>query len=455
MLIPNSILLFYKNELLLKLMYRFRLFLAIFLWVAPPFFSLNAAELYINTDGRVQIKNAEVTHLNNNFITVTLWGTKWILFVDVGDSNVKVTNAGGGSITVWDLAKGHLLYVEGRTRDAGPGKIEINVGLLRDLSIAGSKPAISIPVVTPIEPVSIAPPPPPPAPLPIPVPQIVTKQVTLPAEEPSGYLRKGMRGQEVKSLQEALLAQGYLKNDEVTGYFGSATEEAVKKLQTASGLEAVGFVGPRTKELLASLLSKGSSYGISNTDSLSVSAGKSVTELLTKRLDIGMSGSEVVLLQEFLQKSGWGIPNDGPVTGHYGKVTAKAVSNFQKANGLEAVGSVGPETRELINKFLASDVSSNPVIAASRPAVEIDQDSGGKKITKTLRQGMRGEEVKILQEFLQKNDLGIPDDGPVTGYYGAVTSRAVEKFQQANALEAVGFVGPATRDLINRLLDIK
>ncbi len=65
-----------------------------------------------------------------------------------------------------------------------------------------------------------------------------------------------------------------------------------------------------------------------------------------------MRGGEVITLQEFLQKNGWGIPNDGPVTGNYGKVTVNAVKKFQVANGLPPEGEVGPKTRAAINKLL-------------------------------------------------------------------------------------------------------
>lgn len=79
------------------------------------------------------------------------------------------------------------------------------------------------------------------------------------------------------------------------------------------------------------------------------SADKSI---LIRDLRLGMRGGEVSILQRFLQKNGWGIPDDGPVTGYFGGVTKKALMNFQKAKGLAAVGIAGPQTRELLNSLL-------------------------------------------------------------------------------------------------------
>lgn len=81
--------------------------------------------------------------------------------------------------------------------------------------------------------------------------------------------------------------------------------------------------------------------------------------------------------------------------------------------------------------------------------------SAGGILTQTLRLGMRGREVTILQEFLQKGDWGIPNDGPVTGYYGKVTVNAIKKFQIANGLPPEGEVGPKTRAIINELLKLR
>ena len=53
------------------------------------------------------------------------------------------------------------------------------------------------------------------------------------------YLKKGSRGEDVKTLQKLL----YLKED---GIFGDLTEEAVKDFQKANGLTVDGIVGNTT-----------------------------------------------------------------------------------------------------------------------------------------------------------------------------------------------------------------
>ncbi|MCR4311332.1 MAG: peptidoglycan-binding protein [Candidatus Taylorbacteria bacterium] len=70
--------------------------------------------------------------------------------------------------------------------------------------------------------------------------------------------------------------------------------------------------------------------------------------------------------------------------------------------------------------------------------------------------GSRGDDVRLLQVFLSR-DKSIYPEGYVTGYYGAVTARAVGRFQMKYKLvqsidePAYGFVGPATRTLLNSL----
>ncbi|MBI2448393.1 peptidoglycan-binding protein [Candidatus Microgenomates bacterium] len=82
-----------------------------------------------------------------------------------------------------------------------------------------------------------------------------------------------------------------------------------------------------------------------------------------------------------------------------------------------------------------------------------------------MRVGSNGVEVKALQEFLNKNGFTVADNGPgssggETQYYGALTARAVARFQEANAdqiltplgyTKGTGIFGPATRNYINSL----
>lgn len=63
----------------------------------------------------------------------------------------------------------------------------------------------------------------------------------------------------------------------------------------------------------------------------------------------------------------------------------------------------------------------------------------------TLREGNRGEEVKWLQESL--NRLGY-DAGAVDGIFGARTKAAVLAFQRDKALVQDGIVGPLTRSAL-------
>jgi hypothetical protein len=62
----------------------------------------------------------------------------------------------------------------------------------------------------------------------------------------------GSKGKDVSALQQILNQQGYLSTSS-TGYFGSLTAVALKKFQTAHGIEALGGVGPKTRAVLNTL----------------------------------------------------------------------------------------------------------------------------------------------------------------------------------------------------------
>lgn len=65
-----------------------------------------------------------------------------------------------------------------------------------------------------------------------------------------------------------------------------------------------------------------------------------------------------------------------------------------------------------------------------------------------LFQGLKSTEVTSLQQHLL--DLGyLPKTQTPTGFFGALTKKAVQDFQTANGITATGFVGPATRKVLN------
>lgn len=138
---------------------------------------------------------------------------------------------------------------------------------------------------------------------------------------------------------------------------------------------------------------------------------------------VGSSGSQVSQIQRCLSRLGY---YNGPVTGKFASLTQNAVIRFQRANGLPAVGVVGPKTQQALQSQCQSRRSGSNV-------------SGG------LQAGSRGQAVTRLQQDLRR--LGY-FNGPITGNFGPETQRAVLRFQQSNGIRADGVVGGTTKQAI-------
>ncbi len=198
---------------------------------------------------------------------------------------------------------------------------------------------------------SSSPPPPPPAPPPAP-PAATTTATTSPVtvatttvvivNGPSltKMLALGSTDPEVIALQQFLIAQGLLSIPPTTplGYFGAATEAALKKFQQNAGLDPVGMTGPLTRTAIAT--TKITKY---------VTSGVPSGFVFTRSLKIGSSGADVAALQQILIAKGFLIFNAKSTPGYFGGLTKTAVVNFQKSLGLSPVGSVGPMTRTALN----------------------------------------------------------------------------------------------------------
>lgn len=73
-------------------------------------------------------------------------------------------------------------------------------------------------------------------------------------------------------------------------------------------------------------------------------------------------------------------------------------------------------------------------------------------INAQVEYGSRGDNVVRLQTFLAANTSVYPE-GLITGFYGALTEKAVRAFQELYNIAAVGRVGPITLAKINALIN--
>lgn len=228
--------------------------------------------------------------------------------------------------------------------------------------------------------------------------------VVKPGEVAGNTLEIGSKGDEVKAIQDALKAKGYLTGAS-DGNFGSATASALKGFQRANGLPVTGVADDATR---AALLDE---------NSVAMTEATGATASLYETLKKGDQGTSVKTLQEKLKALGY---LTGAADGKYGAGTETAVKNFQKAAGLTETGTADPETL-------------SAVYAAKIPVI-------------LFKRGAKGDDVSALQQKLKA--LGYLT-GAADGRYGAGTVKAVEAFQKDNGLEATGRVDEDTMAALN------
>lgn len=162
-------------------------------------------------------------------------------------------------------------------------------------------------------------------------------------------LKFGIRDPEVSDLQ-AVLSQipSFYPEAQVTGYFGKATEAAVKRFQEKYGIRATGEVGPQTRAKLNEL------YG-SQEQSASGSFVFDAKVILKK----GMQGIDIVKLQQALSLDSGSSPQ-GMVSGTFDQATENAVKEFQQKYNIEVTGQVGPLTAAKLNELVLHSAEDKP-----------------------------------------------------------------------------------------------
>lgn len=144
----------------------------------------------------------------------------------------------------------------------------------------------------------------------------------------NGNLSIGSTGSAVVDMQKKLIALGYSCGASgADGDFGQGTYNAVCAFQRDHGLSVDGIIGPATKAAINAAYSGNSS---------------------TATLSIGSKGADVADMQRKLIALGYSCGAAG-ADGDFGQGTYNAVCAFQRANGLDVDGIIGPKTRTKIN----------------------------------------------------------------------------------------------------------
>ncbi len=138
-------------------------------------------------------------------------------------------------------------------------------------------------------------------------------------------LRAGDSGPDVRELQQALTKAGF--KVKLDSSFGTSTLRAVKRFQRASRLAPSGTVGRRTVAALKRALrgTKANANGGFSDDPGDDGPHHSLGDRIP--VELGMSGHDIRVLQDFLSRAGFKVGIDG----EFGSSTEKAVEKFETA----------------------------------------------------------------------------------------------------------------------------
>lgn len=160
-------------------------------------------------------------------------------------------------------------------------------------------------------------------------------------------------------------------------------------------------------------------------------------------LQIGDRDEWVEALQEKLHETDYLKCNP---TGYFGTDTQNAVVQFQADHGGLAVdGKAGPETRKALLGANYTEIDSSREVNGSSQQTESASTSPASGAT-ALNPGDKGSDVSDLQQRLK--DREYYEYPSITGYYGPVTTEAVEKFQRTNNLAVTGVMDAESLSLL-------
>jgi len=235
-----------------------------------------------------------------------------------------------------------------------------------------------------------------------------------------------------------------------------ATSSSVSVRVTNSGSRSSGYSSTRVSGVIATLPT---STSIATSTAPVSPSTASTCRRLQGYIKQGQANdpTQVKLLQEFLRTHQQ--ESLVSVTGVYDIPTVEAVKRFQLKYAdsvLKPWGMVVPSgyvyttTSAKVNELMCGTNNTTPAVATTT-SMFISYS-----FTAPLSLGMTSDAVTKLQQLLARFPELYPE-GKVTGYFGPLTKRAVERLQTKYQLAApgddmYGFVGPKTRERLNILL---
>lgn len=241
-------------------------------------------------------------------------------------------------------------------------------------------------------------------------------------------LREGDSGFEIELIQRKLNRisgnyPGIPKIYPVDGFFDSSTTDAVRKFQEVFNLTPDGIIGTATWNRIQLVYN-----GVKRLQSVN-SEGIKVGELSTQyseTLSEGDSSGGVITLQYYLDYIGLFVPTVQRLTvdGTFGAATRNAVLSFQRTYNLPETGIVDRIVWERIQNTYYSLVRSVPFEFSEGVTLPFPG--------RVLREGLEGDDVRALQEYLNfigKTYTDIPTIA-VDGVFGASTADAVSEFKR-------------------------
>jgi len=236
-----------------------------------------------------------------------------------------------------------------------------------------------------------------------------------------GSMVPGTTGDAVKEVQQLLKDYGFY-NGLIDGRYGALTQAAVKAFQRKNGLTVDGMVGAKTYAKLTdgTALSKNDGTTAQFPDTTGLSPNGSMV--------LGSSGLDVMAAQELLQQYGY---YNGLLDGKFSYTMQAAVESFQRRNGLDPDGKIGPLTLAKLNADPDTIVKKSDV----DPVTE----------TVALTYGMSGDAVRNLQIALKYYYYYA---GMVDGIFGTEVHEAVKSFQESAGLTVDGVAGYATQNAL-------